>query len=77
MITDQTADKTFRMLYTATNNADYLTQANEETASDIQLIDTYFLSLYRILRLKQLKGIRQKQQLQLILQQIISTDLKI
>lgn len=43
MITDQTADKTFRMLYTATNNADYLTQANEETASDIQLIDTYFL----------------------------------
>ena len=43
MITYQTADKTFRMLYTATNNADYLTQANEETASDIQLIDTYFL----------------------------------
>lgn len=43
MITNQTADKTFRMLYTATNNVGYLTQPNEETASDIKLSDVYFL----------------------------------
>lgn len=42
-IVSQTEDTTFRMLYKATKNQDYLRSDNEETASDIELMNVYFL----------------------------------
>lgn len=43
-ITTKTSDTTFRMLYKATANKDYLKQANVETASDIKLVSKYLLA---------------------------------
>ena len=43
-ITTKTNDTTFRMLYKATANKDYLKQANVETASDIKLVSKYLLA---------------------------------
>lgn len=43
-ITTKTSDTTFRMLYKATANKDYLKQANIETASDIKLVSKYLLA---------------------------------
>lgn len=40
----QTADMTFRMLYRATGNADYLYAFNDERADDIQLLKRVFLT---------------------------------
>lgn len=43
-IETQTADQTFRMLYRATGNPDYLRAVNEEKAEDVKLLGSYFLS---------------------------------
>lgn len=42
-IISQTEDTTFRMLYKATKNQSYLRSDNEETVSDIELMNVYFL----------------------------------
>lgn len=42
-ITDQTTDPTFRMLYKATENKDYLHKMNDETVENIQLTNKYFM----------------------------------
>lgn len=42
-IIDQTKDQTFRMLYRATGNKEYLHKKNDETAENIQLVNKYFL----------------------------------
>ena len=43
-ITTETNDTTFRMLYKASGNKDYLKQANTETATDITLVSKYLLA---------------------------------
>ena len=43
-IHSQTEDKTFRMLYRATGNRDYLYALNEETTANIQLVDKLLLT---------------------------------
>ena len=43
LIETETADNTYRMIYKLTNNADYLTVQNTETAEDIEAVDVYLL----------------------------------
>lgn len=43
-IKNETLDTTFRMLYKATKNTDYLYHLNDETADNIKILDKYFLT---------------------------------
>ena len=43
-ITKETEDATYRMLYVATGNTDYLYHLNEENVSDVNIDAAYFLN---------------------------------